>query len=148
MAKETGADPRREAVYEWEDAWYDWGANTCSLTHCRALIATACAHFKVEPPRVKQHNKASLSYCIPTAGIISLQAVGSRPGRGGKNPATALHEAAHYIAHRKYGERIQDHGPTFLGVYMWLLEEAKVAPRVALHASARSHGLRWRKIDN
>ena len=148
MAPKASADPHREAVYEWEDSWYDWGANTCSLTDCRALVRTACAHFKLPPPAVRQHNKAALSYCIPAHMVISLQAVGSRPGRGGKNPATALHEAAHYIAWKKYGERIQDHGQTFLGVYMWLLEEAKIAPSVALHASARSHGLRWRSIDN
>lgn len=67
--------------------------------------------------------------------------------RKGKNAATALHEAAHLIAHDLYGDRGQDHGPTFLGVYMWLLETAGVAPRIALHATARAHGLRWRKVD-
>lgn len=133
-------------VYEWEDSWYDWGANTCSLRECRRLIATACAKFHLAPPTVTQHHKASMSWCMPAHGRISLQAVGSKPGRGGKNPATALHEAAHYIAWSHHGNRIDDHGPTFLGYYMWLLEAAKIAPDTALHASARKHGLRWRKI--
>lgn len=65
----------------------------------------------------------------------------------GKNTATALHEAAHLIVSDLFGGNVQDHGPTFLGVYMWLLETAGVAPRTALHATAREHGLKWRKID-
>lgn len=67
--------------------------------------------------------------------------------RAGKNVATALHEAAHLIVNDLFSGAAQDHGPTFLGVYMWLLETAGVAPKIALHATARAHGLKWRKID-
>ena len=67
--------------------------------------------------------------------------------RRGKNVATALHEAAHIIVFDKFGDKPQDHGPTFMGVYLWLLTTAGVAPRIALEATARANGLKWRKID-
>lgn len=73
---------------------------------------------------------------------MSLQG-GKRFRQGGRNVATAMHEAAHHIAWHLHGERIQDHGRTFLGIYLDLLVRAKVAPRVALEASARSYKLKW-----
>lgn len=60
------------------------------------------------------------------------------------NEAIALHEAAHYITDRTY-PRAADHGPTWLGVYLWLLEKAAVAPREALRATMRKHGLKWQQ---
>lgn len=141
---EQAADPNKEAVYEWEDDWYDWSSNTCSLKECRRLILWACKAYGVDPPVVKQHHKRTYSWSMPAAGVISLQAKGAKPGRGGKNPATALHEAAHHIVYAIFSDRPQDHGPTFLGIYMWLLTEARVAPEVALHSSARARNLKWR----
>lgn len=58
--------------------------------------------------------------------------------------ATAMHEASHHIVFKLCGYRVQDHGPTFLGVYLWLLERSGVAPQSALHASAREFKLKWR----
>jgi hypothetical protein len=75
---------------------------------------------------------------------MSIQG-GEHRDKGGRNVATALHEAAHHIAWAVHGERVQDHGATFLGIYLDLLSRAGVAPRVALEASARAHGLRWSK---
>lgn len=144
MGKAATDDPSKEAVYDWEDEWYDWNENILSLRECRLLIRAACAKFGLAPPTVVQHKTNSFSYCAPALNKISIQAVGSKPTRGGKNPATALHEAAHFIAYKLHGERIQDHGPTFLGIYMWLLDQAKIAPKRALEATARSHGLKWK----
>lgn len=84
-----------------------------------------------------------MSYCQPELGLISIQAVGSKPGRGAKNPQTCLHEAAHWILWKLHGERPQDHGPTFMRIYLHLLVEYDVAPREALEASARRHKLKW-----
>lgn len=136
-------DPSTEKVYEWENSWPQWNYNSLTLDGCRQLIHLACKQYGIEPPTVTQHNVRSLSWCIPTRRIISLQAVGPN-NRGGKNASTALHEAAHQIAWDGFGNKIDDHGPTWLGIYMWLLEKAEVAPAVALHATARAHGLKWR----
>jgi len=78
---------------------------------------------------------------MPRIGRISIRG-GPHNGRGGLNVATALHEAAHCIAWHLHGERIQDHGPTFLRIYLDLLVRARVAPELALKATARSFGLK------
>lgn len=83
---------------------------------------------------------------MPESKRISIQG-GDHHARGGRNAATALHEAAHQIAFALYGESIQDHGPTWLGIYLDLLVRARVAPRVALEATLRSHGLTWRAVS-
>lgn len=86
-----------------------------------------------------------MSWSIPSKSRISLQG-GERHARGGRNAATALHEAAHHIAWTLHGDHIQDHGPTFLGIYLDLLVRARVAPQIALEATAREHGLTWRRV--
>lgn len=139
------SDPSREAVYSWESSWKEWNTNSLSLTACRALVRRACRAYRVAHPAVKQHGDG-LSWSVPALMKISLQSESRTPGNGGKNKATALHEAAHHIAYHRYGERIQDHGPTFLAIFMGLLADFGAAPAEALAASARKHGLRWRKL--
>jgi len=63
-----------------------------------------------------------------------------------KNPAVALHEAAHYICDRVHGPHLQDHGPSWLGIYCYLLVAFRVAPAQALLAELRSRKLRARKV--
>lgn len=138
------ADPQKDALYEWEDSFWGWNRNLVSLAECRRYVETACAYYRVRPPKVTQHHVCSISWSIPSESVISLQAKGSKPGKGGRNIPTALHEAAHHIVYWTFGERVQDHGPTFLGVYLWLLEKADVAPAAALWGSAKGKGLRWR----
>lgn len=145
----TISDPQKEILYSFENEWRDWNVNNLSLTKCRAVIRQACKEFKVPPPKVRQHQ--TMAYSWHSKDVISLQAKGGKtpvPGEtvGGKNRAISLHEAAHHIADHFFKNRIADHGPTFLGIYMWLLIEWKVAPASALHASARKAGLRWREI--
>lgn len=143
MAKTEDLDPHCDAVYAWEDSWPGWGKNHLTLKACKALIESACDQYRVEHPEVVQHHERSLSFCIPTEEYIDLQG-GRHKGPGGRNVATVLHEAAHQIAYALHGTRIQDHGRTWLGIYLDLLVRAQVAPEVALKASARSHGLKWK----
>lgn len=144
-APERDLDPHREAVYDWEDSWPAWNTNTSGLQACRATIQRACKAYSVKPPKVTSHNVRSLSYYATTRLLISLQ--GRDPAgtdKGGLNIPTACHEAAHHIVWLRYGEKVQDHGPTFLGIYIDLLFRNGVAPLVALEASAKSFGLTWR----
>ena len=144
---EKDLDPHKNDVYLWEDSWPGWNKNHVSFKACRALIDLACEAYKVPCPKVIQHPKRTFSWSMPTKDLISLQG-GVSKGPGGRNIATALHEAAHHIAWHLHGDRIQDHGATFLGVYLDLLVRAKVAPRVALEASARSFKLTWKYNDS
>jgi hypothetical protein len=134
-------DRQREKLYDFEDR-FPWATqNNATLAQCRDLIRAACKAYGVRAPTVVQHNKRSLSWCLPKTGRISLQ--GSGPNnRGGKNAATALHEAAHQIVYVLCGERAHDHGPTFCGIYFHLLTMIGW-PAVAIRATAREHGVRW-----
>jgi hypothetical protein len=138
-------DPHRLKVYAWEDSWPGWSRNHIGINACRKLIHTACDDYKVSRPAVKVHHVRSLSFSYPTEGYISLQGW-AHEDRGGLNVATAFHEAAHHIAYALYGERVQDHGRTWLGIYLRLLVRGRVAPEVALKASLRSFGLKWRSV--
>lgn len=137
------ADPQKDGVYSWEDGHHGWNLNTHTLPYLRGLIRQACERYGVEPPYVTVHMKCSLSYSAPADMVISLQGIGTKPGRGGLNPATALHEAAHHVVYWMWGSRPQDHGPTFLGLYIELLEAFGI-----LHskAEAKEWGLRWRQV--
>lgn len=133
---------QRDAVYQFEDDWPAWNRNQLTLAQCRTLIRSACEHYRVPHPRVRQHKVRAMSWYMPAKRLISLQAVGP-DNKGGKNSATALHEAAHHIGFRLYGARIDDHGPTFVGIYLHLLVKACVAPRPALEAQLRYRRVKW-----
>lgn len=136
-------DPQKEAVYAFEDSWQSFNNSDLTLAQCRDAVRWACEAWKVPTPVVRQHHEATFSWCNVETGVISLQARSRRPGRGGKNAAVALHEAAHWIVFQRWGERVQDHGPTFVGVYIGLLWQYGVAPIEALMATARKFKLRF-----
>lgn len=133
-------DPQKESVYAWEASWLSWNLDQLTLAECRIVVRTACRRAGVPYIPTVQHKGTSEYDCI--RGRISLQRRGAR-GRGGKNPSQVLHECAHYIVFKRSGWRPQDHGPTFLGVFLHLLAAARVAPASALEASARAMGLKW-----
>jgi hypothetical protein len=86
------------------------------------------------------HSKKLTSYYDPGTHAVHL-----RPRH--RNPATALHEAAHSIHDCLFGHYshpgLQAHGPLWLGIYLTLLIKAKIAPKSALLASAKEKGLKW-----
>jgi hypothetical protein len=65
-----------------------------------------------------------------------------------QNQAIVLHEVAHLVHSVVAGDEDHEiHGPEWLALYMYLLARFGVAPRVALFASARVFGLRWKSLD-
>lgn len=145
-AGDDAEDPQKQKVYDWEDAWGPWALNSLTIAQCRDWIEGACQLWGVDPPQVTQHRTREESYCHVKWGVISMQG-GKHGGRGGKNCAITLHEAAHWIVFQKFSDQPQDHGPTFFGVYIWLLENSRIAPREALQASARAFGIHWRELS-
>lgn len=131
-------DPQRARIYAYEYA-QGWDKSTTSFKKISALIKRACKHFNVEPPEVRLHDSDELSYSIPELNIISMQK------RGGLSPQIALHEVAHHICFMLCGHRAQDHGPSWLGIYIYLLERSKVAPD-DMREQLRSMKLRWVEV--
>ncbi len=139
------SDCHAEFVYAWENDFRDWSERICSLEECQRVMDTGCAHYGVAPPRVQLWKRA-FSWCPDTLAVTGrmLDRPVVRLCTRGQNWPTVLHEAAHWIV-LHLAPRSADHGPTWLGIYLWLLGEAGVAPESALHASARAAGLRWRR---
>lgn len=131
-------DPQREAVYEWETEFRDWNRKTMTLAEVRDYVRTACAHYGLDAPPVRPLPGKQYAYCMGDGGHMGFS-------EWCRNPAVALHESAHFIT-LKLAPKAADHGPTWLGIYMWLLAKADVAPESALAASARKHGLKWRHL--
>lgn len=131
-------DPWQKAVYGFEDDWPEACADSLSISQCEYLIVLACEAYGFKAPRVAYDSKAKISYCYADGSGIFL--VNTQ-----RNKFIALHEAAHYIADKIYGQEIEDHGFEWQGIYFFLLSRAEIAPEVALRASARDRGLLWRE---
>jgi hypothetical protein len=135
-------DPQVKRVYAWEGQHADWMRSTLSLRGTRAVVKWACDKYGLPCPIIRQHYHTDDSYSQADGApggrpLISFRAADQ------KNPAVALHEAAHYIHDAIFGDKGVHHSTEWLGVYLWLLEGYRIAPRTALHASAKAAGLRW-----
>jgi hypothetical protein len=137
-------DPQQRRVYKWEGSFRSFYERTTTRDSCRKLIQKATRRYNVPPPGVyfktKQETRGNItSEYDPITHRITI-------GWCDCNHAIALHEAAHAITDWLYGEDLHAHGDRWLGIYLDLLEWAKVAPRSALHASARERRLRWKPV--
>lgn len=127
-------DPQQQAVYSWEGLWTDFNRKTLNIASCRWLVRRACRAYGVRAPKVFPGAlKARWAYYHSEKHHISLN-------QAAQNIPIVLHETAHAIVNQ-LAPRAQDHGPTFLGVYLDLLRE--FVPASALFPSARRAGLRW-----
>jgi hypothetical protein len=140
-------DPQKTKLYAWEDSFWGWNFNLVKLSKCREVIRFAAHLYGIKPPSVRSHHKVSMSWSIPQSREISLQSKGSNAVKGGLNYPTALHEVTHQIIWDYYGASVQDHGPEFVGVYIWLLAQAGIAPYEALTASLRQAGIEFKLQD-
>ncbi len=59
------------------------------------------------------------------------------------NIPIALHEAAHHIAGSILPEKLEDHGPEWLGIYVYLLNANGIGSRRAIKTSLQSMNLKW-----
>ena len=141
-------DSQQRAVYAWEGLWHGWVNKSASQQAVRKAIRRAERLYRIPKTCISFYTKSKnkegvrlgsrFDYVHPV-GCIQL-----RPEHC--NIASGLHEAAHAVMAALLGwtpKGIEDHGPQWLGVYLFLLADAGLAPRVALEASARDAGLRW-----
>lgn len=135
-------DPQRKRVYAWEGHWCDWVRNTLTLRKAQAVVRWACEKYGLRCPVIRQHDGTADSFSQADGGPGGLPLISFRASDQ-KNPAVALHEAAHYIHDAIFGDKGAHHSPEWMGIYLWLLEGYRVAPRRALHASAKTARLRW-----
>lgn len=140
-------DEQQKAVYDWEDGWNDWNRETMSKRQLRIMMLGAERLYRVRPTWVTfpKRNRGAGGKKLTSEYDPNVHVIRLRPRH--RNPATALHEAAHSIHDSLFGHRcrrdLQPHGPLWLGIYMTLLIKAKIAPRAAIIASAKEKGLKW-----
>lgn len=134
-------DPQQKRVYEWEDLFSSFGKRSETRAEIVKLICGACRYYGIDPPSVRFVSKEK-SPSLTTTTYYDSSDHSISMGYRSCNAAIAMHESSHAIVSELY-ENVEDHGPEFLGVYLSLLEWAKVAPRSALHASAQAMKLRW-----
>lgn len=133
MSIHERADPQVKPLYKWEAA-NGWDDSTISFNKSKSLIIWACKIYNVEPPKVQLHTTRLLPWSCSDENIISMQRDKYL------NVPISLHEASHHIVNKLYGARPQDHGPTFLRIYLDLL----IRNGFNMYHSAASNGLRWR----
>lgn len=130
-------DPQKRLVYLWEDGFRSFDERTMTQAQVRRLVARLCKHYKLELLPVRFLPKASRvwSEYDSLANVLTFNY---------KQCCEAIvcHEMAHYFI-TIYNPEAEDHGPEFFTVYLDMLVYAKVAPRIALTASAAAVGLRW-----
>jgi hypothetical protein len=127
-------DPQKKRVYAWEGEWADWNSHTISVTKVRKYVRWACDLYGLPYPSVKMHRTQEYSYSWGYKMSFA---------EGQCNRAIALHEAAHYISDWIFDENMAPHSPQWMAIYLWLLIKARIAPKVALFASATSKGIEW-----
>lgn len=132
-----GRDGQKKRVYDWEASFGDWCRSGYTKSECRAAIKWACNLYGLKTPRIGFHATKAFSFSVSgEEPCISL-------GSDQRNAAVALHEAAHYICDSIFGPDLADHSPQWMGIFLWLLEGYRLAPRTALHASAKARRIKW-----
>jgi hypothetical protein len=131
------SDPQGQKFYEWTWEWLDWNVKQLSLKDCKELISKICAAWQVPMPKVAAAS-AHKHFSEYDDESYKIELIPSH-----HNFAVSIHEAAHAICYHHF-PKSQDHGPTFVAVFLDLMCQAGIAPKEALYASARKAGLRWR----
>lgn len=132
-------DPWGKAIYGFEEDWPEANVDSLTLNQCEILIRFACDAYGLVPPvKIGYDRKAQLSYCYADGSGIFF-------AKTQRNKFIALHEVAHFIADKLFGQEIEDHGKQWQGVYFYLLSKAEIAPLCALKASLKDRGVPWHK---
>lgn len=130
-------DPQKDALYAWEDTWRYFGERTCTRAQARRFVRKLARIWRVPMPTMRFLRRGVKEWSSMTGPLMVVN-------YDHCNEAILAHEMAHYVTDSNYDVlTIAAHGPEFVGVYLEMLLEAQVAPRVALEASLRDKGIKW-----
>jgi len=142
MARSPQSDPQREEAYRWERKFYGTLFNHEMKPRALHKMARHMAEsYGVRKPRL-------LVKRIGREGRIMAMADGQDSIEVNHDMAfftahLVAHEMAHVVCHA-YGVMEPPHGPTWLGVYLWLMDKYKILPLCASMPSARKAGLKFK----
>lgn len=132
-------DPQKDAVYAWQWKWYDWNHGELSKDGVRQWVKWAYKKkFRfTKMPRIKFPKTGKCSYHDGEKALLAFV-------YEHRNVPMVLHETAHAICFILYGATVEDHGPEFMGIFLYLLEKTGHYPLGTVYDSAKKAGL---KID-
>ena len=119
-------DTQAHRVYRFEsDLCGASVGHKMALIDLKAVSVTACRTWKVKKPKlgIVSQPKARV-YGWQTEDGIELNSACD-----GQNLTTLLHEMAHWIVHSRH-YAVEDHGPEFMWIYIELLDQFKLLPRI------------------
>lgn len=135
-------DKQQKRAYDWEDGWLHWNKATLTPHQVRGVVQRACSKYRIPVPVCRFHTADHVKGKLhPTQYDPNEHYIEFRPRH--HNEAIALHESAHAIVDTLLGPYREAHGPYWLGVYLWLLQDHGLAPKDALLASAKNARLTW-----
>lgn len=143
--KSPKSDPQREEVYRWErnfsNLFYEHKMRRRAL---HALSRAMAKAYGIPKPRMLRLKLGKTGY---TGAAWEDHTVEVNTDRAEFTSMLVAHEMAHVICYA-YAVMEPDHGPTWLGVYLWLLDKFNIIPADASVPSARKAGLKFRKLDS
>jgi hypothetical protein len=144
MRKSPKFDPQRNEVYRWEKNFSQilYGHSMTSRS-AHALARAMARYYGVEKPRLES---VKLGKAGNTAAADGQEAIEINTDLAQWTGPVIAHEMAHIICHA-YAVLEPPHGPTWLAVYLHLMDKFDIMPADGLCASAKNAGLKFTKLD-
>ncbi len=139
MAKSPKCDPQREKVYRWENGFGAVRTGDMGTRKFYSLLRTVSEDYGVVKPRAAGMHKcwkAWAAACLTEEKLLCFD-------KGFCTAHILLHELAHYILDQYGFGSLPEHGPKWLGLYLYLLGRYKALPLSASIPSARAYGLKF-----
>lgn len=134
-------DPQAERVYLMERSIIGWNVQTQhSLEYLESVVRNACRTWKVPEVKLRVSSSPRLLYGECDDESIWLN---SNPDTIGNNLGVLVHELAHWITDKVYGDELPGHGPEFVTVYGQLLNDYNMFPSDCWKILCDRHGVEY-----
>jgi hypothetical protein len=141
VARSPKKDPQREEVYRWERNFRtQFLCHEMPLKAARQLIRDVCKEYKIKPPKLLRSRLGPKAY---TGAAWEAEVIEVNSSQAEFTAILLAHEVAHVICSAE-GYEEPDHGPVWLGLYLYLLDRYRIVPLCATVPSAKAAGLKFR----
>lgn len=137
MSLPPKSDPQRDKVY-WLEAEINgtWNIDAASRSSLTYALGKLSRHYRVPEPGLKIVSKKG-----GDSGWYEDETIVLNRAMGGANLHVLIHEFAHYVTDCYY-EDVENHGPEFAAIYMYLLDKYSILPHECFRLLARKHRVR------
>ena len=144
MRPSPKSDPQRNEVYRWErnfsNLFYEHRMRPRAMHRLVRAMADA---YGVRKPKMLSLHLGKKGHTGAATGDETIEV---NTDTAGFTSILLAHEMAHIVTH-SYAILEPPHGPTWLGVYLWLMDKFNICPADATVPSARKAGLRFKPLS-